>query len=88
MPTDQGSVKKAKQRLSIQRMRDNEAAGRQRGSDTGDSILPQAFHTRLFKLFGQIEHEFEGMYAESLQCKTDLCFVWGCHLSPQMLTLK
>ncbi|XP_033624509.1 WD repeat-containing protein 37-like [Asterias rubens] len=68
MPTDQGSVKKTtKQRLSIQRMRDNEAAGRQRGLDTGDSILPQAYHTRLFKLFGQIEHEFEGMYAENLQ---------------------
>ncbi|XP_022088415.1 WD repeat-containing protein 37-like isoform X2 [Acanthaster planci] len=69
MPTDQTNLKKAsKQRLSIRRsMRDSEAAARQRGSDAGDSILPQVYRARLFKLFGQIEHEFEGLYAENLQ---------------------
>ncbi|CAN7983748.1 unnamed protein product, partial [Ixodes hexagonus] len=35
-------------------------------TDDGESVLPSAFKGRLYELFGQIEKEFESLYAENL----------------------
>jgi hypothetical protein len=41
-------------------------------SEKGDSVLPQAFQSRLNDLFNQIEKEFEALYLENLTCKLTL----------------
>ncbi|XP_037573164.1 WD repeat-containing protein 37-like isoform X1 [Dermacentor silvarum] len=38
-------------------------------NDDGESVLPSAFRGRLYELFGQIEKEFESLYAENLALK-------------------
>ncbi|XP_071941602.1 WD repeat-containing protein 37-like [Antedon mediterranea] len=66
MPTE-GSMKKAsKQRLSIRRSHSSRDGGLRHRVYENDSILPIEIRSRLQKLFEQIEHEFEGVYAENL----------------------
>lgn len=38
-------------------------------NDDGEPVLPSAFKGRLYELFGQIEKEFESLYAENLALK-------------------
>ena len=72
MPTERSLKKSSKERLSLRRARDAERGfshQRSRSSEGGESILPPDVRSRLWKLFGQIEHELEGMYAENVACK-------------------
>ena len=72
MPTERSFKKSSKERLSLRRARDAERVSghqRSRSCEGNESILPAEIRTRLWKLFGQIEHELEGMYAENIACK-------------------
>ncbi|XP_072034710.1 WD repeat-containing protein 37-like isoform X2 [Amphiura filiformis] len=71
MPTERILKKSSKERLSVRRARDAERAAavghqRSRSCEGSDSNLPGDVRSRLWKLFGQIEQELEGMYAENM----------------------
>ncbi|KAJ8035975.1 WD repeat-containing protein 37 [Holothuria leucospilota] len=64
MPNETNFKKSSKHRVSGRRGRDGEFT-HPRMSET-ESILPDAMRSKLWKLFSQIEGEFEGIYAENL----------------------
>ncbi len=75
MPTERSFKKSSKERLSLRRARDAERAAavghqRSRSCEGNESILPGDVRSRLWKLFGQIEQELEGMYADNVACKS------------------
>ena len=70
-----GSIKLKSKRLSIRRgksmgsERDRGGDGIDGGQTERESSLPPAIRTKLWRLFEQIEREFENMHAENLDCK-------------------
>ncbi|XP_013773727.1 WD repeat-containing protein 37-like [Limulus polyphemus] len=74
MPQDgiTGKPPKSKRKKNLARLRSNPDSDFQlsytRGDDS-DTVLPSSFRGRLYELFGQIEKEFEALYAENLTLK-------------------
>ena len=61
-------------RLSIRRSKDSRpsrraAASAPSGEDVPESNLPPEMHEQLWKLFSQIEREFEKLHAENVMCE-------------------
>jgi WD40 repeat protein len=73
MPIEAQPKAKRGAMMKKNRSSDNESHARYDLVDA-DSLLPSAFRSRLYDLFGQIEHEFELLYADNLalQEKIDL----------------
>lgn len=72
MPIETNFKKSGKHRMSGRRGRDADFSY-PRMSES-ESILPDALRSKLWKLFSQIEAEFEGVYAENLNCEWECIF--------------
>ena len=48
----------------------------QQGGGAGSGLLPEGTRSKLWELFGQIEHEFENLYSENAAREFDNGLPW------------